>query len=76
MVSEGSEMERWRGGTWEGMRGREGGLNGERVDVSCPLSFRPELYLELQTGSSTPERPDNTASVIQELGRAHKHTHR
>lgn len=56
------------------MRGREGGLSRERVDVVCLLSFRPELYLELQTGSSAPERPDDPASLIQEPGRAHQHT--
>lgn len=43
------------------MRGREGGLSWERVDVACLLSFRPELYLQLQTGSSAPERPDDPA---------------
>ncbi len=55
------------------MRAREGGLSRERVDVVCLPSFRPELYLKLQTGSSAPERPDNLASVIQAPGRAHKH---
>ena len=50
------------------MRGREGGLSRERVDVVCLPSFRPELYLELQTGSRAPERPGDPGSVIQEPG--------
>lgn len=58
---QGGEIVRWREGTREGMRGTEGGLSGERDDVACLLSFRPELYLELQTGSSAPERPDDPA---------------
>lgn len=61
-------MGRWKEG------GREGGLNRERVDVSCPLSFRPELYLELQTSSSAPGRHGDPASRIQERGRVQKHT--
>lgn len=65
---------RWREGTREGMRGREGGLSRERVDVVCLLSFRPELYLELQTSSGAPERPGDPASTIQEPGREHKQT--
>lgn len=55
------EIVRWREGTREGMRGREGGLGITKVDVVCLLSFRPELYLVLQTGSSVPERPDDPA---------------
>lgn len=55
------EIVRWREGTREGMRGREGGLGIKKVDVVCLLSFRPELYLVLQTGSSVPERPDDPA---------------
>lgn len=48
-----SEMERGYKGGDERERGRIRYV----VDVVCLLSFRPELYLMLQTGSSVPERP-------------------
>lgn len=60
------EIARWREGTRKAMRGgREGGLSGGWWGGGgvggCLLSLRPELYLELQTGSSAPERPDDPA---------------